>query len=597
MKAPNNARVLIENMVSDEKDKRAPKMDIHKFFEFFVATQIMKDFGLNDDEILSGIPESNNERDGGIDGIYLFLNRKFVTSSAEPDFSNPITDLSLILTQCKYTDKVPEEIIHKFIIAIRDLFDLSNNIEIPPISDRYASEIIDTVQLFRDLYKASRSGVKITFSFFIAHLSGEEPVNLIEKNNLLIRAVSDNVIEAHTEISYLGPQELVALVRQEPAIEFPLEYKRDVISPDEKGFTCLVNLLEFYKFIHDDQTGTIRETIFEANVRDYQGENPVNEAIANSLATAQANIDFWWLNNGVTMVAEKVTRRGDGLIIQNPEIVNGLQTSHTIHHYYANNPSTSESRHILVRIIQLDEGGDQTRDQIIRATNSQTPIPPLLLHATESIHYDIEYHFRKCSPPLYYERRKSYYRNKGKRITEIIDMQTLAQSVVAILIRKPDDARARIRAFLSGRNSTGTSSKENYSLVFSINYPFDFYYYCASLRKRIEQFLKSDDFTTDPQKKSHAKYVLHHILMHTTIIATRNSEGPTIGEDGLRIYAEQVSRINPSSITDDKLKDSAERVIAIFENDKFQALPNAAKGGEMVQEIISAAKDQLRGSR
>lgn len=597
MKAPNNARVLIEAMVREEKDRRAPKMNLHKFFEFFVASQILKDFGLNDDELSSGIPESNNERDGGIDGIYLFLNRKFTPSSFEPDLANPIADLSLIVIQCKYSDRVPEEIIHKFIIAINELFDLNNNIEIPPISDSYASEIIDTVLLFRNLYKKSRSGVKITFNFFVAHLSGEQPVKLIAKNKLLIKAVKNHIVEAQTEIKYLGPQELVALVRQEPSTEFLLEYKRDVISPDEKGFTCLVNLLEFYKFIHDDQTGTIRETIFEANVRDYQGENPVNQDIAESLRSNELNIDFWWLNNGVTMVAEKVTRRGDGLIIQNPEIVNGLQTSHTIHHYYSNNNNVNENRHILVRIIQLDEIGDQTRDRIIRATNSQTPIPPLLLHATESIHRDIEYHFRKSSPPLYYERRKSYYRNKGKKITEVVDMQTLAQSVVAILIRKPDDARARIRAFLAGRNSTSPNPKENYALVFSPNYSYDFYYYCASLRKRIEQFLKSDDFTIEPRKKSHAKYVLYHIMMYITIIATGNSEGPTIGQDGLRMYAEQIGRINLNNITDENLRDSAERVIEIYESERFNSLPNAAKGGEMVQEIIATAREQLRLNR
>ena len=45
-------------------------------------------------------------------------------------------------------------------------------------------------------------------------------------------------------------------------------------------------------------------SIFESNVRDYQGNTDVNEGIAASLGTASSE-DFWWLNNGVTVLATK----------------------------------------------------------------------------------------------------------------------------------------------------------------------------------------------------------------------------------------------------------------------------------------------------
>ena len=42
-------------------------------------------------------------------------------------------------------------------------------------------------------------------------------------------------------------------------------------------------------------------------VRDYQGHNSVNKEIGNTLVSSTPE-DFWWLNNGVTIVAEDVSQ-------------------------------------------------------------------------------------------------------------------------------------------------------------------------------------------------------------------------------------------------------------------------------------------------
>ncbi len=92
-----------------------------------------------------------------------------------------------------------------------------------------------------------------------------------------------------------------------------------------KAYISLVPLLKFYEFITDN--GMLQARIFEANVRDYQGDVTVNREIGATLAGVTSE-EFWWLNNGITILASDVTGAGDLLAVTEPLIVNGLQTSY-----------------------------------------------------------------------------------------------------------------------------------------------------------------------------------------------------------------------------------------------------------------------------
>jgi hypothetical protein len=95
------------------------------------------------------------------------------------------------------------------------------------------------------------------------------------------------------------------------------------------SYVALCKLTDYVKFIADD-TGGLITRIFEANVRAYQGEVEVNREIADSLEHPTAGLDFWWLYNGVTIVADQAGFMNNRLTIENPLVVNGLQTSNEI---------------------------------------------------------------------------------------------------------------------------------------------------------------------------------------------------------------------------------------------------------------------------
>ena len=96
--------------------------------------------------------------------------------------------------------------------------------------------------------------------------------------------------------------------------------------------------------------------------------------------------------------------------MEDPQIVNGLQTSTEIYNYCKESDETNDERKILVRVMVPTE--DESRDRIIKATNSQTVVLLSSLRATDKIHRDIEEYLRPRG--LFYDRRKNYYRNEGK---------------------------------------------------------------------------------------------------------------------------------------------------------------------------------------
>jgi hypothetical protein len=99
------------------------------------------------------------------------------------------------------------------------------------------------------------------------------------------------------------------------------------ISTTSKDAVCFVELGEYNKFIVNE-SGDLQKNIFECNVRDYHGNVEVNQSIEITLKSVDE--DFWWLNNGITIICSNFRLTGNELTIEDPQIVNGLQTSNQI---------------------------------------------------------------------------------------------------------------------------------------------------------------------------------------------------------------------------------------------------------------------------
>ena len=201
---------------------------------------------------------------------------------------------------------------------------------------------------------------------------------------------------------------------------------------------------------------------------------------------------------------------GRTLTIQDPQIVNGLQTSTEVYNYCKESDEASDERRILTRVMVPTE--DESRDRIIKATNRQTVVQLSSLRATDKVHRDIEEYLRPKG--LFYDRRKNYYKNEGKPRNKIVSIPYLAQAVMAIVLRRPDTARARPSSLLK--------TDEDYGRVFNSSYPINLYYVCVEAMRRVENRLKSPDLNVAAKDRNNLRF---YVAMHA-VAGVSNSPQP-----------------------------------------------------------------------
>lgn len=496
-----NAQILLENLIEQEFQDNDSYGSIADYFEFFTASQILKNQGLSDDEVENGIVGKG--LDGGCDSIYLFLNNLLITPDVVEHISAPKDSvLEMIIIQSKKTTSFGEDAIMKWKTISSNLLDLSHTIT--DFSVRYNSDVLDAFTTFRDTYtRLITSRVKLKFRFYYATLASELHPNVIQQAEELKTTVKGLFPNAIIDVNFVDSDKLFNMYNSVIENRVNLKFADIPISPNQKNYVALVDLKSYFNFIVNDE-GDVRKSFFDCNVRDYQGKNNVNSSISETLHRADNN-DFWWLNNGVTVLASEATLVNNReLQIVNPEIVNGLQTSMEIYNYFSENKDAldSDNRSILLRIIVPDN--EESRDQIIFATNNQTNIPKATLRVTDPIHLQIEMYFK--SRGLFYDRRKNYYKNQGRKPAEIVGVSFLAQCLITIFLKKPDYARAR--------PSTLLNDERTYNELYEKSDDLEVFYRVAVLGKKIQKNVKSVSDYSPAEKSDILFYVLYAVVAH-----------------------------------------------------------------------------------
>jgi hypothetical protein len=257
---------------------------------------------------------------------------------------------------------------------------------------------------------------------------------------------------------------------------------------------------DYFAFVADN--GVLRKHIFDWNVRDYEGAVEVNQEIAESLGDGTGP-EFWWLNNGVTVICSRASTTGKTFSLDDVQIVNGLQTSVTIFQYLraAGGDDPARARSILVRIIVTDDHG--TRDKVIRATNRQTAVPVASLRATDQIQRDLERYF--LSADWFYERRKNYYRNQGKTPSKTVSIPYLAQATMAIGLSEPSNSRARPSSLLK--------RDADYARIFDSGVDFAIFLWLAKVQKQVDAFLRSDRAKGTAAERTNLRFCVSMLLV------------------------------------------------------------------------------------
>lgn len=96
-----------------------------EIFGLFTNEQILKDYDLDDNELMDGIIDGGD--DGGIDSIYIFLNGQLCDDGMSDEenivnFKTTNTNIQLYIIQTKETENFKESVTKFILSTVKDFF-------------------------------------------------------------------------------------------------------------------------------------------------------------------------------------------------------------------------------------------------------------------------------------------------------------------------------------------------------------------------------------------------------------------------------------------------------------------------------------------
>lgn len=506
-----NDKVLIDGIIDDRIEKKLPSDKRDEAFEYFAFEQILKDYDLSMAEILQGSVDGRN--DGGIDGFYIIINGHILTDPETFKWPKSGSLLEVWVITCKHHDTFKQAPLDNLVASIVELLDFS--IENKDLKVEYSQTILNYRENLKLAYrKVSPRLTQFSINFCYASRGNtlELGESIISRANQITNIAQEAFGNSTSKFTFLGSSELIELNRKTPNFSLDIPFIEDLSSG--QTYILLVNLSDYYSFIQDE--GKLRRYLFDSNVRDFMGLNRVNEDIRESLESLESP-DFWWLNNGVTILATGASVIGNTIQVQDIQIVNGLQTSESIFRYFQNGGSDEQKRSVLVKVIVSTD--NKVRDAIIRATNNQTSVELSALHATDKIQRDIEDVLKRND--FYYERRTNYYKNQGMPITKIVTPLYLAAGYVSLILKSPDQASRLKARFMR--------TEDSYENIFSETTDLNVWPSIAHIMKATDVFLEK----IRPSGNGVGEYFLkskRHLVSFITISRLLNSFNFSIAE-------------------------------------------------------------------
>ncbi len=153
-------------------------------------------------------------------------------------------------------------------------------------------------------------------------------------------------------------------------------------------------------------------------------------------------------------------------------------------------------------------------ENIIFATNNQTPINTADLIANEPIQKDIEEYFKNRG--YFYERRNNFYRRKREiDPNKIISKSTLFQCAMAVIEKAPSIARNSPKTIIYGSN-----------YLFNKDINIEIYFNIYKIYEKLLNFVKNISKNEDPLNEKYGTSIVSfkfHLLLISVIIMLKNN--------------------------------------------------------------------------
>jgi hypothetical protein len=263
-------------------------------------------------------------------------------------------------------------------------------------------------------------------------------------------AYSDDVFESF-DIRAYGHDELNELLkardRRTNSIDADLKIRYDVNkgsminyrAEDLRGLVCTVSAQEIARIVNEDTSGTV----FDLNLRQFlRSRSAVNKDIMETCTSPETAHEFWFLNNGVTIVCDGFDPNLDPddprVKLKNLQIVNGCQTASTLAAAQKEGTLRPDVR-FMARIYETSKTG--LVDKIVLTTNNQNRISSWDLRANDAVQVDMERGFAIYG--LLYERKQRQHDSKVEDPKKIVPNEAVGQWYLTTVLKNPADGRGR----------------------------------------------------------------------------------------------------------------------------------------------------------
>ncbi|HWR84008.1 MAG TPA: AIPR family protein [Candidatus Deferrimicrobium sp.] len=376
--------------------------------------------------------------DTGIDAIAILVNGHIVTSNDDIDFfidKLGSLDVEFVFIQSKTSPKFEAGAIGNFLFGVKQFFDSEPAVK--PNDDIIEYRTLKEYIFDHSVNMEHAPGCSIYYASagkwcddqaICARVKAD--TDELQKTGLFIRV----------EFYPLDAEGLKNMYRElRKKIVKEINFERHTILPKidkvEEAYLGILPVREFLKFITDEE-GNFLRNLFYDNIRDFQGDNPVNREIRDTLRESDIADKFVLLNNGITVVARSINKVGTMFKVNDYQIVNGCQTSNVL---YRNREHITHNILVPLKLIVTDD--PEVTNRIIKATNRQTEVKIEAFESLSPFHRKLEEFyasFDKNSPKrLYYERRSKQYANIPIKPSLIISLATQTKAFLAMFLNEP----------------------------------------------------------------------------------------------------------------------------------------------------------------
>lgn len=407
--------------------------DMSKQYEMFAAyctisQNFQEVFDLSD--VLSGAGG-----DCGIDALAIVANGKMITSKEEVEdlieYNGSLVNIYFIFVQAKTSTKFSSSEIGTFGAGVVDF--LSENpqfIQNEVIQEKH--EIVNYI--FENASKMK--SLPIALLYYVSLGKWVEDVNCMARIDMVKKDLEEQNLFSCIKFIPVDTIQLQKYYRETlNVLETEIDFPKNIVLPDipkiTQAYLGYIDYDEYKKLITID-SGEINKAVFYDNVRDYQGENPVNKAIAATIEESADN--FVLLNNGVTIICRNLTIVRTKFTLKDYQIVNGCQTSHEL---YVHGKGKNNIQ-VPIKIIQTTD--EETISKIIIATNTQTEVTNEQLMSLNEFHRRLEdfYASFEGNQRLHYERRSRQYDTvQNIEKVRIVSISTQIKATAAMFFDKP----------------------------------------------------------------------------------------------------------------------------------------------------------------